>query len=507
MRVLFVTSEVAGIFKLGGLADVSYALPVALTKIGIAVDIALPYYPAIKVNDPKCLGAIAVSFGAKRELVFVFVMKLPHTKARLLLFRHPLFDYHPRTDTELSGRFAFYCQAVATYVLGSMVAQKPYDIIHCNDWHTALVPGLLGESLKVRLYQRSFKGTHSHMGSGIWGSLKSVSPVAGGNVLSQLPIHTILTIHNPIYHGVLGNESIKALGVEKKSFAIHTAKKSRYLIMLEEGIRHADVVTTVSPTFARDMLRTDFGPHVSGILKERRDRLTGILNGIDPGIWNPGTDSFLPTNYTGSTVFSGKRAVKTYLTDALHLDVLEGEVLFGFVGRLDPEQKGLDILMEAIEKILKKTDAARFVLLGTGADAVVATIMRLQKKYAGFVAFIPTFDERLARRMYAGCDVMLVPSKFEPCGLTQMIAMRYGTLPLVRKTGGLGDSVTDGENGFIFGKYSGGALAYAIERVMRVYRENRRVWNRMIYMAMTTDLSWRRSAKDYKKLYEKLLLS
>jgi len=518
MRVLFVTSEVATIFKLGGLADVSHALPVALAKIGVTVDIALPYYPAIKVSDPKCLGAIAVSFAGKRELVFIFSYHLPKTRVRLLLFRHPFLEYQPRVDTHLPNRFAFFCQAVATFLLGAMAAQRPYDIIHCNDWHTGLVPGLVGESLKLR-NKHHISPAHSSWHEAFWpisraqvklfqrkGSLQETVFKSPPKLMAlESEVHTLVTIHNPIYHGVLRADGIDALGVDPRFFAIHAAKQERYVIMLEEGIRHADIVTTVSPTFAKEMLTVDYGPHISGILEQRQDRITGILNGIDHEIWNPGTDLFLSVNYTKSTVIAGKKAAKAYLTSALHLDVSNGEVLFGFVGRLDPRQKGIDILLEAIVAAWKHTDAARFVLLGTGGEKITKEITKLAEKYPGLISFVPTFDERLARRIYAGSDVMLVPSKFEPCGLTQMIAMRYGTLPLVRKTGGLADSVKDGKNGFVFGRYSAVTLAQRMGEVIDVYERDQKLWQRMIRMAMATDLSWTRSAKEYKKLYEKLL--
>ncbi|MBI4066265.1 glycosyltransferase, partial [Candidatus Gottesmanbacteria bacterium] len=243
------------------------------------------------------------------------------------------------------------------------------------------------------------------------------------------------------------------------------------------------------------------GPHVTAILKERKDRLIGILNGIDTTLWDPKHDPNLSENYNIKDVTKRKISLKIHLRESLSLPEVNVP-MFGFVGRLDKRQKGLDILLEAGEKLLRKR-AIQLVMLGTGVPPVVKAIEKVHAKYPESFAFIHTFDERLARRIYAGSDILLVPSKYEPCGLTQMIAMRYGTIPLVRKTGGLADTVEDGVTGFVFEKYQASALITAMERAIAAWREPK-AWLRIVKTAMRQDFSWKRSAREYLGLYRKL---
>lgn len=477
MRVLFVTSEVATVFKLGGLGDVSYALPAALKRLGVDIRIALPYYAKVKVKVSKCMGPLAVSWDGKRELVFVFVTRLGNTKVPLLLFRHPLLnEYKGDKEVDSPTRFAFFCQTVATYITVEAMSGASFDIIHCNDWHTALLPLLLGESPKV------FLGTKE--------------------TLSSTAVRSILTIHNPVYHGNTPSGLIQKIALDRRQFHVLGDREPSYINLLREGLEYADVITTVSPTFAREMLSQNYGPHVTAILKERKDHLVGILNGLDPELWDPKHDPNLPYNYSIKDAHKIKIDIKAHLRQNLRLPEVNVPV-FGFVGRLDKRQKGLDILLEAAEKLLKKR-AIQLVMLGTGVPPVVKAIEKVQAKYGGSFAFIHTFDERLARKIYAGSDILLVPSKYEPCGLTQMIAMRYGTIPLVRKTGGLADTVEDGITGFVFEKYQASALVAAMERAIGAWQDPK-AWQKMIITAMRQDFSWKRSAREYLGVYRKLI--
>lgn len=477
MKVLFVTSEVATVYKLGGLADVSYALPAALRRLGIDIRIALPYYTRVKLKHVRCVGPLAVSWDSRRELVFVFKGKLGDARVPLLLFRHPLLnEYKGDKEVDSPTRFAFFCQTVATYITVSAIKGENFDIIHCNDWHTALLPLLLGESPKVFFRPKETLGSQA--------------------------VRSVLTIHNPVYHGNTGTNLIKKIALDRQQFHVLDDHNPAYINLLREGLEYADVITTVSPTFAKEMLKENYGPHVTAVLKDREDRLIGILNGLDPELWNPLHDSNLSTNYSIKDVAKAKIYLKEHLRQSLHLSEVNVPV-FGFVGRLDKRQKGLDILLEAGEKLLKKR-AIQLVMLGTGAPPVVKAIEKVTAKYGGSFAFVHTFDERLARRIYAGVDILLVPSKYEPCGLTQMIAMRYGTIPLVRKTGGLADTVVDGESGFVFEKYHAFALKEAMERAITAWQDIKN-WQRMIKTAMRQDFSWKRSAREYLTLYRKLL--
>ena len=481
MRVLFVTSEVATLFKLGGLADVSYALPTALKKIGVDITIALPYYASIKLKKSRCIGPIAVSFDKKRELVFIFKTQLAGVP--VFLFRHPMLnEYRAHADKLLQTRFAFFSQTVATYVTVAAMRGERYQIVHANDWHTALLPLLLGESPKV--------------------FFRINGEINGLETLQAAEIDTILTIHNPVYHGIVKAKLAKQIFLDTRQFHILKDGGTPYINMLREGIEYADVMTTVSPTFAREMIHGSYGPHVTGMLQRRKDKIIGILNGIDTTLWDPRIDHNLPRRYSIATVHRVKPFIKKHLQRALRMS--EADVpLFGFVGRLESKQKGIDILLGAIEPLLAAR-AIQVAILGTGNKKLVKAIRALTKTYKRSIAFTHTFDERLARRMYAGCDVMVIPSRFEPCGLIQMIAMRYGTIPLVRKTGGLADTVSDGKTGFVFGPYTKTALRRAIERAIAKKYKDPAGWSKMILRVMRQDHSWTKSARAYKKLYDKL---
>lgn len=476
MRVLFVTSECAGVFKLGGLGDVSYSLPVALNRVGVYVAVVMPYYERIKLEHARCVGQVALDFDRRRELVFVFESVIAGTRVPLFLFRHPLLhQYHSENMTET---FAFFSKAVAQfYLYAGHVFGGPFDIIHGNDWHTALIPLLLGE-------------------------IRKGVPKTAATIQSQRA-KTVLTVHNFLYQGEAGEGVVLKLGTPRSVFHISTTVAGRSIKFLREGFEYADIVTTVSPTYAAEIRRGIHGDSIREVLKKRGDILVGILNGIDASLWDPSTDPALPARYNRQTVLKEKPKIKTALRRALRLS--EADVpLFGFVGRLEPRQKGIDLIESAV-KILPK-ESFQLALLGTGAKAQVARLEHLAVKYRN-ISFTHTFDERLARRIYAGADVMLIPSKFEPSGLTQMIAMRYGTLPLVRKTGGLADTVDDKQTGFVFGPYTRTALVNKMEEVIRLYQGNPSQWYEMMKQAMRQDFSWKKRVQDYIALYRRLLAS
>jgi len=475
MRVLFVTSEVAGLYKRGGLADVSYSLPVALSKKGIRVAIAMPFYETISSKGAQCVGQLAIDYDRRRELVFVFRMMLPHSHIPVYLFRHPLFDSYDAKD--IVERFAFFSKAVSQlYLYSQEMLGGPYDIVHCNDWHTALVPLLLGEQGKLGYRER-------------------------GTIQSKL-VKTVLTIHNLLYTGETGASLGLKLGLPKTVFHPFMTPLGRAVRLLEEGFVYADVISTVSPTYATELMRGMHGAHIPDLMKKRGDTIIGILNGIDADLWDPKTDAALPVSYDKPTVHMKKPLIKTALQKSVRLKNLNVP-LFGFVGRLEARQKGIDLILHTV-KNLQDTDY-QLVILGTGNKKLVASLETLADRHPN-IAFIHTFDERLARRIYAGSDALLVPSKFEPCGLTQMIAMRYGTVSVVRKTGGLADSVIDGKTGFVFDAYTSSALTSAMRRVIDIYRKKPKVFTEMIDRVMRIDFSWRVQADQYVALYRKLIL-
>ncbi len=476
MRVLFVTSEIATLFKRGGLADVSYSLPVALSNVGVNVSVAMPYYEDISSKNMTCVGQLAIDFDRRRELVFIFRTLLQNSHVRVYLFRHPLLQAY--TDDHISERFAFFSKAVAQMALFSeSTIGGPYDIIHCNDWHTALIPLLMGESSKVGFRERE--------------------------TIQSKRTKTILTVHNLLYQGETGFSITLKLGFPKSIFHPFMTPLGRAVRLLTEGFEYADVVSTVSPTYAKEISRGIHGKRVVEVFKRRRDHMVGILNGLDTKLWDPKDDPALPVHYHASSVRSAKQTIKSLLQQAVRLPKSDVP-LFGFVGRLESRQKGLDLIARAIIKLA--AEDYQLVLLGTGQKRLVRLFERLAHTHHN-IAFIHTFDERLARRIYAGSDVILVPSKFEPCGLTQMIAMRYGSLPLVRKTGGLADTVEDGKTGFVFGPYTSTALASKIKEVIALYRGDSKRFSAMMARAMKVDFSWAHQVREYIALYRKLLSS
>lgn len=474
MKVLFVTSEIAGLYKRGGLADVSYSLPVALTSRGIHIAVAMPYYERIGANKAICVGQMALDFERRRELLFIFRTTLPGSTVSVYLIRHPSLMTYDGKD--IAGKFAFFSKAVAQlYLYSQETLGGPYDIIHCNDWHTALIPLLVGENSRVGYRERA--------------------------TIQSSRAKTILTIHNLLYQGETSINLALKLGFPKSLFHGFETRLGPAVRLLEEGFEYADVVTTVSPTYAKEIGRGIHGKRVREVFKKRHDKIIGILNGIDTTIWNPKTDAFVPVHYGVSRAHAAKNQIRTKLRRSLHL--AESDVpLFGFVGRFESRQKGLDLIAAAIKKL--PPASFQLALLGTGQKSLVTRFTHLAQKYPN-VSFTHTFDERLARRIYAGSDVILVPSKFEPCGLTQMIAMRYGTLPLVRKTGGLADSVRDGVNGYVFDLYTRSALIEKMKEVINVYQTDQEKWRRMVTRAMRQDFSWKKQAGKYIQVYKKLI--
>lgn len=471
MKVLFVTSEIAGLYKRGGLADVSYSLPVALSSRGVDISVVMPYYEKVKTAGVICVGQMALDFDRRRELLFIFRAMLPGSHVPVYLLRHPCLNLYDGPES-----FAFFSKAVAQiYLYSQEILGGPYDILHCNDWHTALIPLLVGEENRMGYRERA--------------------------TIQSSRAKTILTVHNLLYQGETGINVALKLGFPKSVFHAFETRLGPAVRLLEEGFEYADVVTTVSPTYAREIARGIHGKRVREVFVKRGDRMVGILNGIDKSLWNPKTDAAVPVHYGVSSVHTAKRRIRTRLRRSLRLS--ESDVpLFGFVGRFESRQKGLDLIAYVIKNLAPET--YQLAVLGTGKKSLVTLFTHLSEKHHN-ISFTHTFDERLARRIYAGADVMLVPSKFEPCGLTQLIAMRYGTLPLVRKTGGLADTVVDGSTGFVFHRYTRTALLTRMREVIDVYHETPGLWRNMVARVMKQDFSWKKQAGKYVELYQKLL--
>jgi len=439
--------------------------------------------PKYKLKTPKLQNSktpiknLKVEFDGKMEEVGVWENVLPGSEVPIYFLENKKYLGQLKEDrVEKMEQFAFFSKAIVEF------ATRQFDLIHLNDWHTALVPLLL----KLR-------------------------------ATSHKPPATLLTVHNFAHKGKAPLDFLAKLGISPEdSRALTWDISDQDLEMLMQGIIHADLVNTVSPTYAKEILDPEAWGKLSKVLKGKEGRVKGILNGIDYSVWDPGTDKSVNFQFSISNFQKGKRENKIALQKKLGLRVNEKTPLLAFVSRLAGKQKGLDILYEALIKLLPE-EKFQFVLLGTGSKQWEEKFRQLAKRETAFKAVI-CFDESLAHRIYAGADFILVPSKFEPCGLIQMIAMRYGTLPIVRKTGGLADTVKDGVNGFVFEDYSSKALVQCIEQVLCKFEiRNSPARNRyaqsvaggkfeiMINRAMCEDFSWKKRAQEYLELYQEAL--
>ncbi|MBI4999231.1 glycogen synthase [Candidatus Gottesmanbacteria bacterium] len=495
MKVLYCVSEVAPIIKVGGLGDVAGSLPKALARLGVDIRIIVPAYEEIltRINtntNTKRHESFKVEFAGREEEVVLRETALPQSEVPVYFLENKTYlsrDGHQAfagTEKEVE-RFAFFSKAIAEFVPhtpgvyydGSSprgCVCSGFDLLHLNDWHTSLVPLLLPAP-------------------------------------SQLTTHNppvLLTIHNLSYQGIGSLGLLDKLGLKSDSCRVlKWDAQNRDIDILMEGIIHATFVNTVSPTYAKEIMTPEFGCGIEEILKGKEGRVTGILNGIDCEVWNPGTDPLINFQFGSPLgVFNfqvGKQKNKRELQRLLGLKITDKTPLLAFIGRLEPKQKGLDILYEAMEKLLPEENF-QFVLLGTGDPVWERQWGNETMKQWDNFRFICRFDEKLAHQIYAGADMILLPSKFEPCGLPQMIGMRYGTLPLVRKTGGLADTVKDNVNGFMFEEHSGEALADKIKEALEKCQMSN-VKCQMIENAMSRDFSWEASAQKYLELYKRAM--
>ena len=472
MKILFIASECAPIIKVGGLADVVGALPKALKKLGVEVSVAIPFYQSIKPSyKPKLLKkGVAVRFGVKKEvfdlwqtflpannkagdgqgLVSVFLIKNNKIFGKNVYFKK---DATPRgSDGEAAS---FFFLSLAGIEVAKIIKA---DILHCHDWHTATVP--------------------------FWCRGSKPGP------------KTVLTIHNLEYQGVFGPGVIgRILGIKRKES----------WNCLKRGILSADIITTVSPSYAKEILTDEFGAGLQGFLRERKKSLIGILNGLDTDEFDPRKDLALKSAYSVGG-FGGKAADKEFLQGRFFGKADRQIPVLGMVSRLT-DQKGIDLLMEIFEDLMAQD--LQLIVLGTGADKYENFFKRMTKKFPRKFRAKLLFDERLARQIYAGSDIFLMPSFFEPCGLGQQIAMRYGTVPVARAVGGLKDTVKNfaghgGETGFLFEKYDSRDFLQTIKRALNAF-QNKEVWRQIQLNGMRQDFSWEKSAKAYLSLYKELL--
>lgn len=496
-NVLVAASEVLGFAKTGGLADVCGCLPVALADRGHRVAVIMPLYRSVRLGRQPIYPTehlLAVPLGRSIIPSRLWRSTLPNSQVPVYLIEHP--DYFEREDKERGtslytlklpdgrvtdyadncARFTFFCRAAMEAIphLGF-----PVDVLHANDWQTGLMPVYLRELYRHRYEYRR--------------------------------IRSLFTIHNIAYQGNFPHNDFYLTGLDFRLYNHHQMEFYGSFNFLKSGIIFSDWVNTVSPTYANEIRTPSFGCGMQGILGERRDRLSGIVNGADYDHWNPATDPHLAANYTQTTVAEGKAACKADLQRAFNIEVNPKIPLLGLVARL-VEQKGIDLVVKAADDLLKLP--VQLVILGDGDPVYQAKLHAIRERYPQHVGLYIGFSEELAHKVEAGSDVFLMPSQFEPCGLNQIYSLRYGTPPIVRTTGGLADTIADTTEetllnseptGFRFQAYTPQALVGTVRWATHLYHERPETFARIIRNGMNADWSWDRAAVAYEKLYTRLV--
>ena len=461
MKVLFVVWELVPFFQVGGLGDVAKALPKNLFRQGIDVRVILPFYKALKLHKQrkKEVKKIDVIYDGKKQKVTIFQISFLDEKIPVYLIKNEKWLDIPSKDT-----FAFYNLCVFE-ILKYNHLDWISDVVHCQDHHTGLIPLLIKHN--------------------------------------NLKFKTLLTIHNLNHQGKYSLDVVKRTGLDHtKCRVIQWEAKKKQINFLLEGIIHADLVNAVSPSYAKEILTEEYGCGLDEIIRNEGQKISGILNGIDYDSRDPKHDKNINFHYGIDSALRGKQLNKKFLQEKLGFTVSDEVPLIGFIGRFESRQKGLDIMHKMIRRV--NLQKFQFVILGQREVEWEDKFLWLASFYKKNVSYISVFDKRIASQIYAGVDFLLVPSKFEPCGLIQMIAMRYGTLPIARATGGLKDSIIDSVDGFLFKKYSSFDLETKMKKAVEIWKHDKNRINEMIVNAMKKDFTWDKSAKEYIKLYNKL---
>jgi len=480
-KLLHVAAEIFPLVKTGGLADVAGALPPALARAGADVRLLLPGLPPIAeaVLQQRTVCQVGPLFGAARITLRLGRLPGSHVSAYVLdapyLYRRGGGPYQDSAGAEWADnlqRFALLGWAGAHLAAGELDEEWTPDVLHAHDWHAGLACA----------YARVHPGTR-----------------AGA----------IFTVHNLAYQGLFPLGDFAQLGLPARTVGSSGLEFHGQLSFMKGGLKFADRITTVSPNYAREIATPEFGFGLDGVIRSRQADVSGILNGVDPQVWNPARDSALATCYDASRL-DGKAACKAALQREAGLDAVADAPLLAVVSRLTP-QKGLDLVLGALPGMLAR--GAQLIVIGTGDIALEAAFREACKAHAGRVAVRLVYDEVLAHRVIAGADAILVPSRFEPCGLTQLYGLRYGTLPLVRRVGGLADTVVDATpdalregraTGFTFDAAAPAALEHAVERLVVLYRQPE-TWRAVMRNAMAQDFSWDHAAAQYLALYRDVI--
>lgn len=479
LKTLFAASEAHPLIKTGGLGDVAGALPIALQKSGIDVRVVLPAYRKVLEKAGR-LELVSSQIDAISPTVRILEGKLPNSNIVMWLVDAPtLFDRSGEPYSDASGqdwpdnaqRYTTFSKVVNAIANDKAKLNWKPDIVHCNDWQTGLVPALL--------------------------SFEQNRPAS------------VFTIHNMAYQGSFGWQQFNQLGLPSKLWSVESMEFYDQVSFLKGGIMHSDAINTVSPRYAEEICTPEFGCGLEGVLQQRRDRLSGILNGVDYEVWDPRQDSLITRQYDYGT-FRFKRQNKVALQKQFQLDVDPTVPMLGVVGRM-VDQKGIDLIIDLLPKLSRQR--VQFVGLGSGVKAYEESITRAVARNSSKFACNIGYNERLAHQIEAAADIFLMPSRFEPCGLNQIYSMRYGTAPIVHNTGGLADTVTDATKanlqagkatGFVFNEPKAVDFERSVTRALNLFQQPR-MWKKLVKAGMAQDYSWDISAKAYIDLYHKAL--
>lgn len=486
MHVVFIASEATPYSKTGGLADVTGSLPAALAELGHEVTVLTPFYRETRRKAPRTEDTAAGAVPVGNELIRWRLATTAEEKSAVgggrvrygfivcdrFFDREGLYGDERGEYKDSSSRFIFFSRAAlaAAQVLG-----RPVDVYHCHDWQTAPVPVYL----RLALRSHPFHGDAA----------------------------CLFTIHNLAHQGLFWHWDWPLLNLPWSSFNWRELEFYGKINLLKGGLVYADLLNTVSPTYAREIQSAEHGCGLEGVLAERKEDLHGVINGVDARVWNPATDALLPARYSAADL-AGKRVCKEALLRAFQLPAADlEEPVVGFVGRLTP-QKGVELLLQAAERILRA--GAKLVVLGAGDEEYARRLRRLREAVSDKVGVRIGHEEKTAHLIEAGSDLFVMPSRFEPCGLSQLYSSAYGTVPVVRRVGGLADTVTDATaetlkegtaTGFVFDEFKAKEFAAGVERALKTYRERPEEWRQLVLTGMKQDWSWTRSALEYEKLY------
>lgn len=453
------------LYELGGLGNVAYSLPVELNKLNIDCRVCLPFHCEIEEDETYSkISDFEVFFNGLKEKIEIWLTYVGEKKLKVYLLKNRILSQHSGVADDATEKFAFFSLAISKWV--NIEKNWKPDLLHLNDWHCSLVP----------IFLRNKFGDQTK---------------------------TLLTIHNLNFQGKLGADFLDKCGIDKRKVkSLEWDTQDGDINVLMEGLIHADKINTVSETYAKEILTQEYGANLDPIINSLSGKLSGILNGIDYDTWNPEKDHFVK-NFGMENFEVGKQENKKVIYEKFGFDEVESSFLVSYVGRVDHNQKGIELIIDAIEKNLIGNEKFKFVFLGTGDTWLEDKIEELARENKNFAA-ICKFDEKLAHQLYAGSDFMLIPSKYEPCGLVQMIAMRYGSIPIVRKTGGLADTVIEGIDGFVFEEYDKEELNDKLKYVFDNFAFKDKM-RRIRINCLKKDFSWYQSAKKYIKLYQKII--